>query len=218
MRKLAILVTAATALLAFPALSGANNGAATPASPGLVDPLPDPGPLCGDQIFEQPFLDWNDLRDYTLAPNGSFESGLDGWIVSDGVEVRPHGNWFRPDAGTSALFMPPDSSAVSPPICVTPDYPAARLFGKTLTSGPSAASLRVKVIFPPTEAGGEPKAKPAGTLRRERTWDATRKFAISPGQVARAAGPDGTTMIRLRFATRDASWLLDDLLVDPRAR
>jgi hypothetical protein len=214
MRKLALLLAAFGLLLAASPLSAAAQPPVAPGPPGVA---PDAGPLCGDQLFDQVFLDWNDLRSYTLAPNGSFESGLDGWTVSDGVEVRPHLNSLLLDPGTSALFMPPDAVAISPPICVTSGYPAARLFGKTLTSK-SAAAMRVKVIYPPADAGGTPKAKPAGTIRREPSWDATRKFALSPGQIAKAAGPDGTAMIRLRFQTRDASWLLDDLFVDPRAR
>ena len=214
MRRFAFLLTAFGLLLAASPLSAA---AARPPVPGPPGVLSDPSTLCADQVFEQVFLDWNDLRNYTLAPNGSFESGLDGWTVSDGVEVRPHQNSFLLDPGTSALFMPPDSTAISPPMCVTSDYPAARLFGKTLTSR-NAAALRVRVIYLPAEVGDAPKVKPAGTLHRERDWDATRKFSLAPGQIARAVGPDGTAMIRLRFQTRDASWLLDDVFVDPRAR
>ena len=214
MRRFASLLTALGLLFLAAPLSA---GAARPPVPGPPDLASDPGPLCADQAFEQVFLNWNDLRSYTLAPNGSFESGLDGWIVSDGVEVRQHLNSFLLDPGTSALFMPPKSTAISPPICVTSDYPAARLFGKTLTSR-NAAALRVKVIYPPAETGDAPKVKPAGTVHRERTWNATRKVSLSPGQIAKAAGPDGTAMIRLRLETRDASWLLDDLFIDPRAR
>jgi len=215
MRKLALALAASAALLAAPALSAAEIG----------DPLPsDEGgavgnPLCAEQVFEQPFLDWNDQRSYTLVPNGSFELGLEGWTVSDGVEVRPHANNLRPEPGTSALYMPPASAVTSPPVCVTPDYPVARLYGKTVIPGRSAATLRVEVVYPPAEEGGTARRKRSGTLRRERTWDSTRKIALSPGQIAKAAGPDGTTMIRLRFTTRrGAGWLLDDVFVDPRAR
>jgi hypothetical protein len=215
MRRLVLVLTAFGLLLAATPLGA--SAARPPVSPDPPGVAADPGPLCADQVFDQVFLDWNDLRSYTLAPNGSFESGLDGWTVSDGVEVRPHLNSFLLDPGTSALFMPANSVAISPPICVTSDYPAARLFGKTLTSR-NAAAMRVKVIYPPSEEGDAPKAKPAGTLHRERYWNATRKFALSPGQIAKAAGPDGTAKIRLRFQTRDASWLLDDVFVDPRAR
>jgi hypothetical protein len=217
MRKLTLIATAAAALLAAPALTAAQVGSKDSRADALS--VPDPGSLCEDQVFEQPFLQWNDKRNYALAPNGSFESGLEGWIVSDGVKVRAHQNSLRPDPGNFALYMPVASAAVSPPICVTPDYPVARLFGQTIVSGRSAASLRVQVVYPPRVDGGEPRVKPAGTLRRERTWDSTRKFGLSPGQIAKAAGVDGTTMIRLRFTTRKgAEWLLDDVFVDPRAR
>ena len=215
MRKSLLALIASAALLAVPAPAGAE----------IADPLPpeDGGtvgdPVCVDQVFEQPFLAWNDQRSYTLVPNGSFELGLEGWTVSDGVEVRPHANGLRPDPGSSALFMPPASAATSPPVCVTPDYPVARLFGKTVIPGRSAATLRVEVVYPPAVEGGSSRRKPSGTLRRERTWDSTRKLGMSPGQIARAAGPDGTTLIRLRFTTRKgAGWLLDDVFVDPRAR
>jgi hypothetical protein len=211
MRKLSLLAAAAAMLLAAPLAAHAGSN--------LPSEEIDKGPGCGDQVFEKVFLAWNDHRDYALAPNGSFESGLDGWTVSEGVEVQPHANSHVAAPGESALFMPADSAAVSPPICLTPDYPAARLFGQTVVPGRSAATLRVQIVFPPANAGGEPRLKPAGTLRRERTWDATRKFGLKPGQIAKAAGEDGTTMVRLRFTTRrGASWLIDDLFIDPRAR
>jgi hypothetical protein len=221
MRKLALLAAVSAALLAAPALTAAQVGPKAPtlAAEPSDKALAAPGTLCEDQVFEQPFLRWNDRRDYTLAPNGSFETGLDGWIVSEGVHVEEHANPFRPGAGSSALYMPAASAAVSPPVCVTPDYPVARLFGQTIVPGRSAATLRVQVVFPPKVEGADPRVKPAGTLRRERTWDPTRRFALSPGQIAKAAGPDGTAMIRLRFTTRQgAEWLIDDVFVDPRAR
>lgn len=56
--------------------------------------------------------------------------------------------------------------------------------------------------------------KPAGFLHGTSAWGPSRKFSIGQGRIGR-----GTALVRFRFTVvGDASYLIDDLLVDPRCR
>src|SRR5262249_4288476 len=81
-------------------------------SAGLLSPCP--GPLV------QPFQQWDDVASYTLAPNGGFESGADGWTLSNGATVVPGNEGFQLDGAgdTSSLSLPSGSSATSDGTCI----------------------------------------------------------------------------------------------------
>ena len=201
MFKKLLIASAALGALAFPSGAGAyvnSNGVER----------------CPGQVFEQSFLQFGDKRHYTAVDNGNFEDGLTGWDVSGDVELTPFANPFRPDPGTTALVMKPGSSVTSAPICASRGYPVARLFQQKLESGKGNGSLKVEVLWPPRERGGQRSAKPAGRLRGTEVFAPSRKFAIGQGRARR-----GTAQIRFRFTVvGDATYMLDDLLLDPRCR
>jgi hypothetical protein len=201
MIKKLLIASAALGALAFPSGAGAfvnSQGAEK----------------CPGQVFEQSFLQFGDKRHYTLVPNGNFEDGLNGWDVSGDVELIDLPNPFRPDPGSTALVMKPGSSVTSAPICASRGYPVARAFQRKLANGKGGHSLKVEVLWPPRERGGQRTAKPAGRLSGSATYAPTRKFAIGQGRARR-----GTANIRFRFTViGDATYLLDDLLLDPRCR
>jgi len=63
-------------------------------------------------------------------------------------------------------------------------------------------------------AGDRPIVKPAGMLQGRTWWRPSRRFSIGQGRIGR-----GTVRVRFRFTVKgDASYLLDDVLVDPRCR
>lgn len=169
--------------------------------------------VCPGQTFEQAFAAFGDKRQYTALPNGDFESGLTGWEVTGGAEVEAHENPFRPTPGASALFMPAGSSVTSPALCVSKGYPSARLFAQKL-SGKGGSGIEVEVLYPPRDKGKGSTVKKAGLLKG---WDAfapSRSFSIGQGRIGR-----GTAMVRFRLTVKgNASFLVDDLLVDPRCR
>jgi hypothetical protein len=170
--------------------------------------------VCTGQTFEQAFLGFGDKRHYTLVPNGNFESGLDGWDVSGDVDLVSLPNLFRPDPGATALVMNPGSSVTSPAICASRGYPIARAFQQKLAHGQGGHALKVEVLWPPRERGRQRSAKPAGRLTGSDLFAPTRKFAIGQGRARR-----GTANIRFRFTVvGDATYLLDDLMLDPRCR
>ena len=201
MFKKMLIASAALGALAFPSGAGAfvnNKGVEK----------------CPGQVFEQAFLQFGDKRDYTLVPNGNFEDGLTGWDVSGDVELTPFSNPFRPDPGTTALLMKPGSSVTSAPICASRGYPVARAFQQLVAAEKGPRALRVEVLWPPREKGGQRSAKPAGRLSGSEVFAPSRKFAIGQGRARR-----GTANIRFRFTVvGDSTYLLDDLLLDPRCR
>ena len=109
--------------------------------------------------------------------------------------------------------MKPGSSVTSAPICASRGYPVARAFQQR-SRGKGGHSLKVEVLWPPRERGGQRSAKPAGRLTGSEVFAPTRKFAIGQGRARR-----GTAQIRFRFTVvGDATYLLDDLMLDPRCR
>ena len=201
MFKKLLIASAALGALAFPSGAGAivnSNGVER----------------CPGQVFEQAFLQFGDKRHYTAVDNGNFEDGLTGWDVSGDVALTPFVNVFRPSPGTTALVMSPGSSVTSAPICASRGYPVARLFQQKLAAGNGSGSLKVEVLWPPRERGGQRSAKPAGRLRGSDLFAPSRKFAIGQGRARR-----GTAPIRFRFTVvGDATYLIDDLMLDPRCR
>ena len=201
MLKKILIASASLGALAFPSSAGAYVN-----SKGVEK--------CPGQVFEQAFLQFGDKRHYTAVDNGNFENGLTGWDVSGDVELVSSANAFRPDPGATALVMKPGSSVTSAPICASRGYPVARLFQQKLAVGKGNGSLKVEVLWPPRERGGQRSAKPAGRLRGSEVFTPSRKFAIGQGRARR-----GTAPIRFRFTVvGDATYLIDDLMLDPRCR
>ena len=201
MIKKLLIASAALGALAFPSGAGAYVN-----SKGQE--------ICAGQTFEQAFLQFGDKRHYTLVPNGNFEDGLNGWDVTGDVELTPFANPFRPDPGTTALLMKPGSSVTSAPICASKGYPVARAFQQIAAAEIGPRALKVEVLWPPRERGGQRSAKPAGRLKGSEVFAPSRKFAIGQGRARR-----GTAQIRFRFTVvGNSSYLLDDLMLDPRCR
>jgi hypothetical protein len=81
--------------------------------------------MCSNPLLTQPFLSAHDSNWYTMLSGetpGDFNGA--GWTLTGGAEVVTA---TRPDGSTtSVLDLPSGSTAVSPEICVTSDYPTAR--------------------------------------------------------------------------------------------
>jgi hypothetical protein len=81
--------------------------------------------MCSEGEFSQPFLSYNDSNWYTPLPGESFDSFEgSGWELSGGATVQ---TTTLADGSTgTVLDLPSGSRAVSPTVCVTSSYPAAR--------------------------------------------------------------------------------------------
>jgi hypothetical protein len=76
---------------------------------------------CANPVLTQPFLSSKDSNNYMLVP-GQDNAGFNGsgWTVSGGARVLASG-------GKNVLDLPSGSTAVSPTVCVTTEYPRARM-------------------------------------------------------------------------------------------
>jgi hypothetical protein len=110
------LAAAVLALFATPAL------AVTVTAPAPADPLDN----CSSPDLSQPFTAFKDRNYYTLAPGGDFANDdSSDWTLTGGAQVLDTGQADGSDGGV--LDLPSGSQAVSPVMCVSVDYPTARL-------------------------------------------------------------------------------------------
>ena len=99
--------------------------------------------MCTAPPLTQPFLSWQDTNWYALAPGqtaGNFNGA--GWVLSGGAKIAT----MKLANGTtgSVLDLPAGSQAVSPTVCLTSDYPNARMMVSNL-SGSNGGHLATRV-------------------------------------------------------------------------
>ena len=200
-RVSAIAAFAAALIAAFPAIASAG----CPAAP-----------------LSQPFSQFGDTSWYQLAPSGSFESGAPGWVgqsgllglMQSGVTVGEGNDAYNLVPGTHSLLVGTNGYAVSPPVCISSEYPTWRFVAHQLggaSSSPLNVSLRwVNVLGVGVETG-------AGSLHGYSGW--------APSPVMKLANslplwmPGGTLMVQLVFrAGAGSSYAVDDVYLDPYRR
>ena len=166
--------------------------------------------LCPSSSFSQPFLSAGDDDWYTLV-GGQTADNFDGsgWTLTDGASVVP--NDGGGNAGT-VLDLPGGSTAVSPPTCVTADYPRARTMVRDLEG-----SKGIKVSVEYADAGSDSWTEPknAGRVDPEGTdWTVSDPLRLKPDK-----GPGLQTM-RLTFDARGKSsrFQIYNLYIDPRMK
>jgi hypothetical protein len=191
--------------LAFAAPSAAQAGL-------LVQTATD----CEAQTLEQPFTRWLDHANYTLVPNGTIEDGANRW--TGGTVVSGNEPWNVHGAGeSSSLKIASGRSVTSDTICVGLDHPTMRFFAKSNNSSllGIVSVLAVEVVF--EDAGGNVRSLPIGVVTPNSKWQPSLPLPVLANLLPLLPGE--TTPVRFRFtAVGGASWQIDDVYVDPRAR
>lgn len=166
------------------------------------------GGRCEGRIIEQPFVTWDDLADYFLAPDGDFSDGALGWALDGGAQVvEDNEPWNVHGSPTAAAVeMESGASATSPTICVAETDPTMRFFARS--TGDPAGTLQVEVLY--ADAEGE-HALTIGTLDAASTPDWTPTPALPIGVNIYEMG------VSFRFSAvgTGSTWRIDDLFVDP---
>lgn len=180
--------------------------------------------ICPGQEFSQPFAALGDTAPYTLVPRGDFESTTVGWWGSRAYLVRDQGHTLGMGRDRWALELADGGSVVTPPVCVTADYPFMRFVARSM-SGSKDAGLLVEVLY---DNGGPLQAITVGRLdgAKMATWGATPRLrtAVMLGTVAGAVGGltslrvAGAGEMRIRLTATGGTWRVDDMYVDPRMR
>lgn len=180
--------------------------------------------ICPGQEFSQPFAAIGDTAPYTLVPGGDFEAGPLGWPGVRASVVADAGHTLGLASDRRALALPAGASVVSPPVCVTADYPYMRFVTRALSAG-SASRLTVEVLY---DNGGPVRAVRVADLSGAQmgAWGATPRLrtAVVLGTVSGAVGGvtqlrlAGAGEMRLRITASGGTWMVDDVYVDPRMR
>ena len=175
------------------------------------------GITCPDAT-RQIFLPWNDLANYSIAPDGGFESGASGWTLRGGAAVVAGNESFhvRSAVDRRALALPSGSSATSPRMCIGLLSGKMRFFATDATG--SAARLKVEVLYEGGlggllgSVGRTLGVSETGVFRAPATWQPSPAIAMLGGVV-----PLFTDSVRFRFTPLDSAGDLriDDVYLDP---
>jgi hypothetical protein len=178
------------------------------ASPALAGTLTSETGVCPGQIFSQPFAALGDQNAYTLVAGSEFNNPPEGWELKGGASVV---SATHPDGSAGyALDLPSGSVAVSAPVCVTLQYPSARLYSKTL-DGKGGVAIAVSYAETKTEI----KPKQVGeTKNTQGAWQASEAFNVLP-QIAGKAEETREVRFVLTAGSNSTSTLVYGLYVDP---
>lgn len=174
---------------------------------------------CVAPLIEQPFLSFDDERDYVLAPGGSFEdSSLAGWSLEGGAGVAAGNEPFnvRGLSDSNSLVLPAGASATSATMCVDLHWPTLRFVARQ--TGEKDAELEVEVLYPEADEKhatwhGAKKFK----AKRKDGWRLTEDVKLSPDRGGKFAG-GRPVALRFTNTSDQGSWQIDNVYVDPRCR
>jgi hypothetical protein len=198
--RLIVSAAAVTAVLttASPAL------AATAQAPPPLPPLDDTA--CALQPLSQPLLAFGDTNYYVLAPGGTFSSAA-GWYLTGGATIA---STVQPDGSTGGvLALPSKAQASSPVMCITNDFPMARLFARTVTGGDN---VFLNVQYWRNRGWTAPKYTGAFTGAKG-SWKLSGELPIAPSPRS------GWQQVRFTLLAggKNSKFQIDNFWVDPRA-
>jgi len=202
-RRLALLALAFCVLLAVPA------SRADAADGSLLG--------CG-HTASNPFLRFLDPLPYTLAPDGGFEGGGGGWMLSGGARVVAGNEPFALSGpGTKSLQLPAGSSATSPRMCVGLLLPVVRF---VYQGGNLLSSMKVEAVWNDASGAERSIVLLPGVLGGSGAWTPTLPL-LQLGGALNALTLNGlTTEMSFRFTPKgglfgSGTWRIDDIYVDP---
>ena len=208
-RSRRLCALAALGLLAFTGTASAKEAHTTSESRAT----------CVAPLIEQPFLSFDDERDYVLAPGGSFEdSSPAGWSLEGGAVVAAGNEPFnlRGLSDNNSLVLPAGASATSPTMCVDLNWPTLRFVASQ--TGEKDAELEVEVLYPEADEKhatwhGAKKFK----AKRKDGWRLTEDVKLSPDRGGKFAG-GRPVALRFTNTSDQGSWQIDNVYIDPRCR
>ena len=110
--------------------------------------------MCSNPTLTQPFLSWGDTNWYALAPGETARNfNGAGWVLTGGARIVTR--TLLDGTTGSVLDLPPGSQAVSPTVCLTSDYPNARMMVANL-SGSNGSNVGFSVSYAGTSSATTP--------------------------------------------------------------
>jgi hypothetical protein len=165
---------------------------------------------CGAAATTQPFAQYGDAAAYTLVQNGDFESGANGWTL---YRAEVNGESAR-TGGSHALALNPGGMAVSPPFCVSLEYPSFRFFFRQLRGG---GKLYVKLRY--ETSSGRASEKSVAALTGGSSWTLSPVLVLA-GNLPILNAQESLDPVQLVFSTSHPglAWAIDEVSVDPYRR
>jgi hypothetical protein len=150
---------------------------------------------------QQPFLPWNDAKDYVLTTGGSFEQGGQAWAFSGGAALVADNapNKLDPATDDQSLYLPSGASATSPCTTAPNIVGIVRFFAKAASA---TGTLKVEVLV-------KGNTYLAGTISAGSSW------APAPILQTNAPADTGAVAYQVRLTASGTAFTLDDVYFDP---
>jgi hypothetical protein len=181
----------------------------TSASAAVVTPAPvAPLDTCEHHALSQPFTAFKDFHNYTLAPDGTYDSAdTSGWALTGGASIV---QTAQRDGDTGGVLdLPSNAQATSPVQCITSDYPTARLSVRNL-AGAEGVFFYVSYF----KNGVWTAPKNTGQFHGDHSdWTLSKPMNVQP------SGTPGWQQVRFTLVAggTKSRFQVDDFWVDPRA-
>jgi hypothetical protein len=188
------VLAAAIAILAVPAVASA---------------------ACPNTPTTKAFQSFGDSANYSLAPNGAFETGTSGWTLSGASTATGNESYkVHGAADAKSLVINPTGTAVSPAFCVSVDHPTFRFFLRR-TSG-TWGSLGVRLRWRDTT--GHTNDTTVASIDQPGAWKATQPLKLASTLPLWQSGQ--TLSVQIVFDPEDfgGAFAIDDVYIDPYTR
>jgi hypothetical protein len=170
---------------------------------------------CPSSPTTKAFQAFGDSNDYSLAPNGGFESGAGGWSLSGARVAAGNESWsVRAPSDSRSLAIDAGGMAVSPTVCVDLKRPTFRFFARR-TSG-SWGVLAVKVRW--QDRSGNTNETVVGSIGAGTSWQATDSLNLARALPLWNDEQDYSVQLIFDPENYGGSWAIDDVYVDPYGR
>jgi hypothetical protein len=174
-------------------------------------PLVAAAPSCEVRDVSRPFLQWADIANYVLVPNGTLESSRKWSLGGDAVTERGNEHYFVNDeSDVSSLSLPADAAATTAPMCVGIEHPTLRFFARN--TGSSTSTLLVEVQW--EDATGRVRSTAIGLLTAGDRWRPSPPLPIIVNLLPLLPGEHTPVTFRFRVLG-SGDWSVDDVYVDP---
>ena len=172
---------------------------------------------CQSTPTTKPFQAFGDSHDYSLVPNGGFESGTGGWSLSAPGRPPATSRGRSAAAGDSkSLAIDATGTAVSPTVCIDISRPTYRFFARRTSGSWGVLNLKralAGLVGPHQRDDGRRARQHLGTA-----WGASPALNIASLLALWNADQDSSVQFVFDPENYGGSWAIDDVYVDPYGR
>jgi hypothetical protein len=174
---------------------------------------------CAPTPTTKAFQAFGDSNDYSLAPNGGFETGTGGWSLSRASVTAGNEPWSVRGAGDSkSLAIDATGSAVSPTVCIDVNRPTYRFFARRTSGSWGVLNLRVRWQDSSGHTNETTIASLDSNFGGGTGWGVSSAYNIASLLGLWNADQDASVQLVFDPENYGGSWAIDDVYVDPYAR